>query len=306
VFTGIPYWVYAVVLSAIFGGTAAVGFTLIRRLARWTLIPIVVLFIVATVYAVVSNPKVNVLAGSMPVIDNAVPFALAIGLVVTNWIMGCTTTPDVLRYGKNIRTVAISQFVTFGIVFGVLNWIGVPFAIATGSPDIMQKLVTLGNAGWTAIALFVIVFATWTTADMQCWIASLGLTYAIGKANLRWVVALIITAIGFVMTLYIWNYIFIWVDFIGTFLPPISAMILVEYFATRKQRLPAGVPPVNIAAYIAWGIGAILGFYTGVTLKLGIGAINSFIIAGIVYFILRLLMPPKEQPVTGEVKPTKT
>jgi len=294
-FPGIPYWVFAALLSAIFGGTAVVGFSLIRRLATYTIIPVCLLLVAATIYAIVANPGKDILGGSAPVVDHAISFALAVGLVITNWIMGCTTTGDILRYSKNVRNVAISQFVTFAVVFGVLNWIGVPFAIATGTFDMMGKLVTLGSLAWTIVAMIIIVFGTWTTADTQCWIASLGLTYAIGRPNLRWVIALIITAIGFVATLYIWNYIFIWVDFIGTLLPPIPAIILIEYYAIQKRSYGPLAPPVNAMAYVSWALAAALGLYTGVVLKLGIGAINSLIITAILYYILRRFVPQKSQ-----------
>jgi cytosine permease len=79
-----------------------------------------------------------------------------------------------------------------------------------------------------------------------------------------------------------------WLIFLNTVLPPLGAIIIVDYFIMSRGRY-LGLHRhefriFRLGAFIAWGAGALTS-----NIQWGIAPVNGIVTAGAVYFILELL-----------------
>jgi cytosine permease len=92
---------------------------------------------------------------------------------------------------------------------------------------------------------------------------------------------------------------------LGVTVPPIGGIFIADYFLLKRDRealastraslkLPAFCEAVNPAGLLAW----LAGFLAGYFVNWGIAALNSIVVAGVLYFVLmRILAVLAKQPV---------
>ena len=80
---------------------------------------------------------------------------------------------------------------------------------------------------------------------------------------------------------------------LGTLIPPIGGIIMVDFWLRYGGRFPAlstRLPAVNWAGAIAYIIGAAVAYVTG-NANIGIGPVNGIVVAAILYGILYRVIP---------------
>ena len=85
------------------------------------------------------------------------------------------------------------------------------------------------------------------------------------------------------------NYFTTWLSILGTAIPPVAGILIVDYFCVKHQsyRFGAGVKHrfCSIPALVSWAIGCLVGY----TVTWGIAAINSMVVTAIIYIALFML-----------------
>lgn len=223
--------------------------------------------------------------------------ATATTMVAGGFIIGAVMTPDISRFlsrGKDVFwMVLISTFV------GELGMclIAVLMAHAVKSPDIVTLMLQL--SGWLGAA--IVIFSTIKTNDINLYSSSLGVTTALNalfkRRFNRAAITIGVGLLGTVMSaLGIMNHFIDFLVLLGVAIPPIAAIMVVDYYLLRRDRqlldasratgeLPASAETWNPVALVAWAIA----FAVGYVIKSGIPALNSLLAAGLSYWLLMTL-----------------
>ena len=86
---------------------------------------------------------------------------------------------------------------------------------------------------------------------------------------------------------------------LGTAIPPVAGIVIVDYFIIKKGDYSYGEGTkhhfCNILALIAWVAGAAVGF----TVTWGIAAINAIVTTGIVYLVLSIAFKGSDKIYVG-------
>lgn len=207
--------------------------------------------------------------------------ATGITIVIGGWIVGSIMQPDVSRYAKSKTHNWIGSSIAM-IIFACANFAGMIMVKAVGTETIMGSMVALGMG---LSSLFMVILAQWTSNDNNLYSASLGISNikAIPKYKISLVLGLIATIIGVAG---VTDFFVPFLVFLGVFIPPIGGIIFIDYYflgkkdqytfdsTTQYQQINV----IAIASVIFAGIIAM-------QLNFGVGAINSFVIGGLIYFI---------------------
>ncbi len=294
---GVSNWYIIPPLAFIFGVAAIMGFRAVTVVGYVTMPLLIIGFPALLIAAWVQNPGgIDVMSATVPVIvpGAAVTLVYAMGLMINQWIMGCASSPDLTRYTKSFKHVVMLAALTLIPLYTFIYWMGAPYGVLTGNPDVVGSLIwptALFGGGWAVVGLLLAIISVWNTADVQCWVGSLGLSSVTKKPKLRWLFALLVCAVGAGLGPVIWGFLFIWLDILGTIIPPLVAVWLIDYYVVRRGEYPDEAPNrlFNYTAYLAWAIGAGLGYWTGVTQQWGIAAINGSVITALCYWGFEML-----------------
>lgn len=96
------------------------------------------------------------------------------------------------------------------------------------------------------------------------------------------------------------NYFMTFLGWLGTAIPPVAGVVIVDYFLIKKGKYQYGEGVkhhfCNVLALIAWIAGAAVGF----TVTWGIAAINAIVTTGLVYLILSLIFKGSDKIYIGK------
>ena len=91
------------------------------------------------------------------------------------------------------------------------------------------------------------------------------------------------------------NYFTIWLGFLGTGIPPVAGILILDYFMVKKQEYTFGEGTVHrfcsLPAVVAWISGCIVGY----SVHWGISALNGIVVTGIVYVIMFAIFKDNER-----------
>jgi len=212
--------------------------------------------------------------------DNPAALGTGITIVIGGWIVGAIMQPDVSRYVKNKTHNWIASAIAM-VVFALANFAGMVMVKAAGTDTIMAAMVGLGMG---VASLLMVILAQWTSNDNNLYSASLGVANI--KAIHKWKIALVLGVIATaIATFGITDFFVPFLVFLGVFIPPIGGVIVVDYYFLRKQDTYTFNPETT---YRQWNLAAVatvvLAGLIAKQITLGVGAINSFVIGGILYF----------------------
>lgn len=221
--------------------------------------------------------------------------AAATTMVAGGFMVGAIITPDVSRYMKSKKDVFWMTLIgTFVGELGV-NMLAVLMALAVRTSDIVNIMLDL--AGWLGAA--IVIFSTIKLNDMNLYSSSLGATNMINalfnvKVNrvaATWGVGIIGTLLSVMGIL---DHFVGFLSLLGVAVPPVAGIMIVDYYLLRRDRqvldetrakgtLPSEVETWNPITIISWIIGFLVGYFVT---DVGIPALNSLILGGLVYLIL--------------------
>ena len=225
--------------------------------------------------------------------EDSADFGVSISMVVGTYIVGVVLVPDLCRYAKSLRDGVLAIILSLGIGLPfILGASAVP-SIAAGEANLVAIMVQLG---FGIPALFVIVFATWTSNANNLYSTSLGLA-AVIERTAKWKITVAAGVVGTLVAVAgITQYFMPFLLVLGVAIPPVAGVYLCDYFLVRGRADYIGqdsslIPRVSVAAFAAWIIASTIGILTvrGWITLTGIPACDSFLSAAILYYSINKL-----------------
>jgi cytosine permease len=279
-------WLWALVGGVAMTAMAAFGMKIISKFAFFVAPAILILMAVGFIMALGQMPEGQSLLPVGPFNGNS--WILAFGLTFSHWIVGGSLAPDVMRFARNRKASGLASFWGFVIANNVIMLLGVLTSWALGTMDFFVVMPGLAGMGWKIISILVIVGIVVTSGDCQCYTSGLALSN-ITKWDSR-VTTIIAGLMGIILAVSgIYNQAISMLLFLGIFVPGVPAIMIADYFIRKKQKYPEHKyinKNVNWNAVIAYAIGVIAEYFLQQVWGVGVFALNSFVIAGVMYLIL--------------------
>ena len=271
-----------VVGSALMIAVTVFGFRALDLLSV-VAVPLLVTFLLVLVVRTVGD--IDGQSGQAP---GEIGLGVAVSMVVGTYIVGVVLVPDLCRYARSVRqgVLAIVAALGVGLPF-VLAASAVP-SVAANDADLVAIMVKLGLG---APALFVIVFATWTSNANNLYSTSLGLA-AVVERIAKWKITVAAGIVGTLVAIGgITDYFMPFLLVLGIAIPPVAGIYLADYFAAQGRglysaRRVADISPFNPPAFAAWLLATATGAATASDwfALTRIPACDSLLVAGLLHF----------------------
>lgn len=227
-----------------------------------------------------------------------------ITIVVGNAAMGAVVLSDITRYAKSSKVGAGAAALgyMFGGIFCVAS--GAAMAVAANipgigsTPDVPKVMVALGlGVG----ALLVMTLAQWTTNTANLYSASLGMVNVVPMKQKTQVLIMGILATALAL-IGIFEYFVPFLNFLGTYIPPIAGVMLADYWVYHRLILKKEYTFGKTTLYsgLNWVavISAIAGGSLTKVINFGIPCMNGVVGAFLIYLILMLFFNAIKVPCT--------
>ena len=224
----------------------------------WLGAPAAVILAIASFIAIGTKTGYGAVTNYVPG-EAQLTFAAGSTSIVGAWIFGCLVTPDVTRYAKNGKHVAIAAPIAVYVGLAMIELVGAMTAQATGNASFVAATAALG----LGILVFVCaIFCVWTTQDNNIYSASLSLqnifvdTKLEGKvkhAVLAVIVAVLAAAFAAAGAV---KYLLPIIKALSVLLPPIPAMMIAEQWCVKNSKENQ---TINWVGLLAWAISTTIG-----------------------------------------------
>ena len=267
-------WILIIIAGALMTSSAYFGIKGLQ-IVSYISVPLIA---VLGIYSMVTATSQG--GGLMAIFDQSVggmTVATGVGMVIGSFVSGGTATPNFVRFAKSNWSAVVTTVIAFFLGNTLMFMFGAVGGAFTGQEDIFYVMIA---QGLTLFALLVLGANIWTTNDNALYTSSLGISN-ITKLPHRPVV-MIAGFIGTITALWLYNNFVGWLSFLNATLPPIGAIITLDFFLNRsKYDNEEGVDRhVNWFAILGVIAGALVGNY----LNWGVAAINAMIASVIVYY----------------------
>ena len=284
---GFLYTVLVFFFNYAFCATAYIGYRAIDWLSRLAVPAMLILVAVSLAIAFGDFGSATI---AEPTGDMSTGAALAV--VIGTFISGGTQSTNWSRFADSGKNAVVSTLCAFLLVNGILVFAGAFCTLVYGSEDLIQAMATQGILAGGVILLILNV---WTTQDNTIYAFSVAganmfrthkrHAFVLGGATL----ALVLTLSG------IYDLLPTYLLFLGTVIPPVGGIIMVDYWLRRGGSFPdlsSKLPAFNWAGVIAYVAGSIIAYTTG-NAGLGIAPVNGIITAAVLYGILYRIIPQR-------------
>ena len=273
---GINAWILIIIAGACMTGSAYFG---IKGLEIVSFISVPLITILGTYSMVRATVDGGGLVAIFGKSTGTMTLFAAVGMVIGSFISGGTATPNFVRFAKNNVIAVVTTVVAFFLGNTLMFAFGAVGGAFTGQEDIFYVMIAQGLA---IPALLVLGANIWTTNDNALYTGGLGLSN-ITKFRKRPMV-LVAGLIGTVTAMWLYYNFVGWLSFLNATLPPIGAIIMLDYFM-RKDAYAEGsekkLRPVNWFAILGVVAGGLIGNFV----DWGISAINTMVVAALIYLI---------------------
>lgn len=290
--SALPRWLPIVGGGILMSITALIGFKAIEWLSTIVIPILLVLMVVTLVLAFRGHTLAEVFAKAPA---QPVPFGLVVSIVAGAFAIGAVIQPDITRYAKGKGHAAGGMIFGMGIGFPLVLILAAFLGAASGQSDFSAIMLTFHRGVWAFFAMFVIVFATWTTNDNNLYSGALSI-YTLIRALPKWLLTAIGGALGTILALAgIVGQFVTWLSILGVTIPPIGAVLIVDFFLFRgsdyKFEKLAGLPAIRLVPVLSWALATAFGFLTHfkVFTFTTAPALDTIIVAVVVHFLLMLL-----------------
>ena len=195
-----------------------------------------------------------------------------IGLVIGSFISGATATPNFTRFAATKKIAVVTTVIAFFLGNTLMFVFGAVGGAFTGKEDIFYVMEA---QGLILPALIVLGANIWTTNDNALYTGGLGLSNLSGIRKKPMV--LIAGLIGTVLSVWLYNHFVFWLNFLSAALPPIGAILILDFFMNHDA-YEENEDPHN---EIRWEsvLGVLLGAVLGNLLPWGVASVNAMAIA---------------------------
>ena len=267
-----PVWLLTLLSSLLILVTTLFGFKAMDKLATFA-VPMLVIFLLYVSYLSLQTVPAQELI--MRPGTNPDYFPTAVATIIGSLIVGVVLMPDLSRYARSTRDCYTASIFGNGLGNSFSMLISVFPAMVTGLLDPMAFMIAMGVLG---SALFILVFATWTTNAINLYSTTLA-TAVITPRTAEWklMVACCVIGVGLAMA-GIADYFIAFLEWLGVIVPPIAGIYLTDYFILKRKnfdlQLLEKVDNYAIAAIVAWLIATAISVVT-FTLHFSVTGIES-------------------------------
>jgi cytosine permease len=278
----IPWAIITVIAGLLFALPSIIGYSSMK----WTdylAVPAGLLLIAGGIFYALKNIGWETIMAwnPEPQMTFLAAISLIIGINVSQWVIAS----DYTRYAK--PTVKDNALIPLGIVaVGFpLFYVGAIMSIGVGDADIVNVMMNLGFPVWGFIILWL---ATWTSQLVNNY--SMGLALAnmlnVNSNKGRALLTLAGTLVSIVVALAgILDYFMDFLYMTALIYPAIGGVMMADFFFIRKQQWVDN-KGWNWMATIALVVGTLIGYYTQYVNPMGLPAVQSIIVSGIVYILV--------------------
>jgi cytosine permease len=277
----IPVPVLVVVGCVIFVAATAFGFELLGKVAQFA-IPVIALMLCYCVY-VADHGMVPMPAGFTDMNTG-----VAVSTVVGTIIVLVATLPDFGSFVHNRKHALIGAVLTFLIAYPLLYWAGATPSGISGKGSLLGAMAVFGAVLPAALLL---IFATVTGNAGNMFQGTLVVSTLFTRFP-KWQITVALGVLAVIvgsMDIMAWFIPFLL--FLGIATPPVAAIYIADFLLYRRggydERLLTSDPQVKVLTFVAWIIGALVGFMTvkGVFSFTSIPSLDSIIVACACYAI---------------------
>lgn len=283
--TGFAYYLLVFLFNYAFCATAYIGYRAIDWLSRLAVPAMLVLVALSLALAFRDYGS-----ATLPDPTGSMGIGTALAIVIGTFISGGTQATNWSRFASSGKSAVWSTLSAFLLVNGLLVFAGAFCTWVYGSEDLIQAMATQGIL---AGGILLLILNVWTTQDNTIYAFSVAganmfrtpkrHAFVLGGATF----ALILTLSG------IYNFLPDYLIFLGTVIPPVGGIIMVDFWLRHRGRFPAlsaPLPAMNWAGVTAYAIASVVAYATG-QLGLGIGPVNGILTAAALYAIFYRIMP---------------
>lgn len=222
----------------------------------------------------------------------ALSFGACVTIVVACFIDSGTMTADFTRWAKNGRQAVLASFAAFpfGNMFAQLVGAAIVALGASQNPaddggDFMHLLVSHG--GWLVPVAFIFVVVNLGSVCSHCLYNGAVGWSQISGLKMRTLTLLLGSAGVVIAALGVTDHFLAWLDFLGVFVPPLGAVVIVHQLMTRYGASEIS-SPIHVRSFAAWVIGAVLAFLCSQFFPQACAALVGIAVSGVIaYFFTR-------------------
>ena len=235
--------------------SASIGYRALELISKIS-VPAMLIFIAISIYqGLVDVGGITELFGIQP--SDSMEFSAAITVVIGTFISGGTQATNWSRFSKTGKIAVIATLAAFFIGNGLMVFIGAFGAMIYQQADIVDVLIAQGFMITAVLMLFANI---WTTQDNTIY------NFAAAGCNLfrteqRILITVVGAAIGTILAVFgMYNYLIPFLILLGTFIPPIGAIIMTNFWFVHRANPPKlseiTLPKFDNAGLIAYVVGS--------------------------------------------------
>jgi putative hydroxymethylpyrimidine transporter CytX len=280
-------------------GTLAWSFLVGTRKLQWihTLVLVALLALTLLLSWVVLSPQHYRPQGSL-----LKPLSLARGMLLLDLVIAMPISwvpliADYSRLARSEKGAFWGSFIGYGLFSSWMYIIGLVICLATGSNDPATNVLALMGSIGLAIPAMVLVFASTVTSDFpdiySCACSLLNVDRRLKPRVTMWVTGLLTIVLAMLLDRSTYESFLI---LIGTVFVPLFALVVVDYFILRRQRLEgvdfeAGTGLVysrgfRLSGLAVWVLGSVVFQWAQRTQFVLGGSITSFVATVVLYLAL--------------------
>lgn len=271
--------------------TASIGYRAMDILSKIS-VPLMLIFIAISFYqGLVDIGGIAELFNIQP--TSSMTISAAITVVIGTFISGATQATNWSRFSKTGKVAVIATLIAFFLGNGLMVFIGAYGALIYKHADIVDVLVA---QGFMLVAVLMLFANLWTTQDNTIY------NFAAAGCNLfrtekRKMITVAGAGIGTILAIFgMYNYLIPFLVLLGTFIPPIGAVIMTNYWFIYRSNPPklseAVLPKYNYVGLSAYVIGSLIAYFSP-----WMPPIVGIISASVSYIILAYVFSSQQVPV---------
>ena len=230
--------------------SASIGYKALELLSKIS-VPVMLFFIGLCFYkGMVDVDGITNLIAKQP--TESMTIGAAITVVFGTFVSGGTQATNWSRFAKTGKVAIYSTLAAFFVGNGLMVFVGAFGALIYQQSDIVDVLV---SQGFMLAAVLMLFANIWTTQDNTIY------NFAAAGCNLfrtekRKLITVVGAAIGtFLAVMGMYNMLIPFLILLGTFIPPIGAIIMTDFWVRYRGKMPA-LSEVNLPQYNVMGLSA--------------------------------------------------
>ena len=235
-------------------------------------------------------------AGGFPALwdkwyDPGKPVFIGFDMAAGGWLVGVTIIADLARFWKDGKHALVGIMSAYVGLVTIQYWGGAIGAAHTGEFNIFLISSSLGLGFLAWLALW---FGAQSTVQGGTYAAGLAFSappipMIKGQEFTRRIATVGVGTVGFIGSFVgLDKFAGWWVQFLAWVVAPIAITVILDYWAfpqkrERYERADGADMNLNPAAFLAWIVGFLVGFYVGGN-EIFSGLLSSMLAAGLVYY----------------------